>query len=1177
MRPYYCCLLVLIAPSVNPWLVRTPFTQPRRSPSCYSILGASTGKGDLESAIREATILKDWPQAIKLYDADGLGDIGCTRAVLSAVGRLGEWQRVIDLMHQLRTANAADSKAYTDAALACSAAGQSDAVVALVPQGDEDEIVFSKRFWGLATHAYVKLASGRISSGDAKLSAWRGAVRGVREWQTTAESANGDDTKPASVIRLLTSVLACCANACSIEHRDDPRGPYHSAMSLVADLCAPKGSVIPDAALNNALLKACGKVRDWQFALCILDRMIDSMKTDKNVIYGSAVANCRARRLSSLEERVLESMNMSPNRRTWNTVLSTCGQANQLEKCAWLVENMPRVDVYTANILMTILSKSGEVAPVLSILSSLKGDSATASVAAQALSGNSTVVSPGVRSIQSVLDRRLNDFKRIDPDVTTYNIAIGASARYHRIAIALLRELSSLDQISSSNVVKPDAVSFSNAILACAKGRQWNLAVDLFNSMSKFQARPNVICLNAALNACAEDGQISTAMQLLSKAELVFGIQPDLVTFNTLLNVVANSAALPLGNPHWQVANELLARMTALDIKPDVTSFSSAILSCRRGNPRECLKAFDFLDAMSSHGVTPNSYSLGATISCLGHGGEWQRALELLDRMEQDYGVAPDTIVCNAALSALERSGQWQASRDLLLAMKKGKRGFGKGSTPDLTSYASVVSAHARAGEWEGALKFSRQAGSSSNNEVSSRSTGVQRFVDERWKRGVEAIGYTAAIKACRSDWQKALAVLEEMQTAGVRPDRVAFNAAISACAEGGQWARALQLMEEMHAAWVVVASNSLRHFFSSDPTSTTGSKSLALSGAFDVVTFNSAMDACVKGGAPGGAVALFLHMCNGGGATKDANQKWEALHSATLGVRIPTFPSVTGVRPDALSFCILIEALDGGNDQVVQGRKNFSHRAAYAFANGVEQGFFQPFSYQSYSALLASEDQSTASDLGLWIPSRLGLIDLHGLSVASARAAVRYALTLIGAHVIVELDDSLEQQREEGKSPAQDLSAAKVGAVVTGVVGCQGLTIVTGHGKSREGGEAAAALPSSIRALCKEGIIAKGIVESGVEENGTKRRRSAHHKPSFVDPSPWHRPLAVHEIPGNDGAFVVPLSDVTAVTIGCIHEWHELIRSSNVLPGEPNPDAAAVAMVLLRSRALWEAATVFL
>jgi hypothetical protein len=170
-----------------------------------------------------------------------------------------------------------------------------------------------------------------------------------------------------------------------------------------------------------------------------------------------------------------------------------------------------------------------------------------------------------------------------------------------------------------------------------------------------------------------------------------------------------------------------------------------------------------------------------------------------------------------------------------------------------------------------------------------------------------------------------------------------------------------------------------------------------------------------------------------------------------------------------------------------------------------------------------------------------------------------------------VELGECVGQRGED--IYAHDVSVERVETVVTGVVGRQGLTIVTGHGKNREGGEAAAALPNRIRALCKEGIISKSA-ESAVEKR-SRRKRSSYHESNFIDPSPWHHPLTVHEISGNDGAFVVPLSDLTAVAIGCIYEWHaHRKRDSSVIPIDPKPDAFGVAIELLRSRALWEADT---
>jgi pentatricopeptide repeat protein len=1122
------------------------------------------GLNNAETVIREAVALKDWPLALQLYEAEGRGDASCTKAVLGAVGRLGQWRRALDLLEELRVANAADSKTYTDAALACSAAGQSAAVVALVSQGDADGVVLSQRFWGLATHAFVKVAADRSSG--VKCSAWCGAVRGIHERLTShdPEPTDNNGTRPVVDVRLLTSVLSCCANACSSNNRDDPEGPYRSAMNLMLDVCAPKGELIPDTALVNALLGTCDKVGDWRFAVRMLEHMA---KRQIACSINNGSPTTPGEQGSPLEQRILETINVPPNGRSWNTVLSACGRAGQLEECAWLLTSMPRVDVYTANILMTALSKCGQVAPVLTIMSSLRGGSPSATLAAAALGSNDAAGLPGMQSIRSALESRRADFNRVNPAAATYNIAIGASGQHFRVAIALLREMILLSQTSISSTVKADAISFSNTIQACTKCRQWNLAVDLFYSMHTHHIQPNVITLNTALHACAEEGQLGAATQLLSKAELLLGILPDLNSFNSLLNAVANAPAPPSGKPHWQEANATLERMISRNILPDVVSISSAILSCRRGTPVAWQQALAFLVASGPrYGVAPNSYSLGATISCLGRAGQWQKALELLDRMEHDFGVAPDTTVCNAALSALERCGQWQASRDLLRAMQKGKQGFGTSCKPDLTSFASVVSVHARAGEWEGALEFSSQAGRSGRES----STDVQFFIDERWERGVEAIGYTAAIKACQDDWEKALAVLQEMQRAGVHPDRVAFNAAISACAAGGQWARALQLMEQMHAAWAAVASKSLWRLL---PTEASNA-ALSLSGAFDVVTFNSAMDACVKGGASCEAVALFLHMCRGGGSA-EADAWWGALNSAAIGAAMPAFPRVTGVRPDGLSFRILIEALDGDNDEVVsrskkQPREDASHRAAYVFANEVQRGIFRPFSYGSYSALLASSDDSPAGSLGLWLPPRLGLVDLHGLSEASAKAALRYALSFIGAHAVVELGANLYQEEtDDCDSPvALRASAARVEAALAAVVGPHGLTVVTGHGKCREGGEAAATLPTSIRAMCQEGLIAQSSTA------GAGGRRRPLRGPGFVDPSPWHTPLPVRAIPGNDGAFAIPLPDVLAVAVGCVCEWRALRNHGAISSSDLRGDSAAVAMALLRSRALWEASS---
>jgi len=66
-------------------------------------------------------------------------------------------------------------------------------------------------------------------------------------------------------------------------------------------------------------------------------------------------------------------------------------------------------------------------------------------------------------------------------------------------------------------------------------------------------------------------------------------------------------------------------------------------------------------------------------------------------------------------------------------------------------------------------------------------------------------VSFSAAISACGKGEQRerALELLDEMGTRGLRPDVISYSAAISACEKGGQWERALALMDEMIASGI--------------------------------------------------------------------------------------------------------------------------------------------------------------------------------------------------------------------------------------------------------------------------------------------------------------------------------------------------------------------------------------
>ena len=109
-------------------------------------------------------------------------------------------------------------------------------------------------------------------------------------------------------------------------------------------------------------------------------------------------------------------------------------------------------------------------------------------------------------------------------------------------------------------------------------------------------------------------------------------------------------------------------------------------------------------------------------------------------------------------------------------------------------------------------------------------------------ERAIEALGSldnAKEITMAMAAWgrarepQRALALLEEMQSRGFEPNVIAFNVAISACEKGKQSERALELLDEMQTRGV-------------QP---------------DVISFSAAMSACVKSGQSERALALLEEM----------------------------------------------------------------------------------------------------------------------------------------------------------------------------------------------------------------------------------------------------------------------------------------------------------------------------
>lgn len=141
--------------------------------------------------------------------------------------------------------------------------------------------------------------------------------------------------------------------------------------------------------------------------------------------------------------------------------------------------------------------------------------------------------------------------------------------------------------------------------------------------------------------------------------------------------------------------------------RPSAVCYSAVIDVCVRAGQRET--ALSVLDSMRRHGVTPNVPCFQAAIGlCAREPPLWRNAVELLERMRDEYGVGPDAHCFSSAISACGRAGELGVALGLLDIVEAGRRDRASSArdsaaSPDHEGECMVLRAAIRACEREGA------------------------------------------------------------------------------------------------------------------------------------------------------------------------------------------------------------------------------------------------------------------------------------------------------------------------------------------------------------------------------------------------------------------------------------------------------------------------------------------
>lgn len=321
--------------------------------------------------------------------------------------------------------------------------------------------------------------------------------------------------------------------------------------------------------------------------------------------------------------------------------------------------------------------------------------------------------------------------------------------------------------------VPVDTRVYNMLITSCERAGEWQRAIPLLREITKAGLEADVYSYNACLAALSSGGSFDGVMELLKEMKAQ-GIERDQFSYGSAIKVCERCH-------RWEAAVALVQEMRTEAVCISEFAYSAAIGAC--GVCGETDQALELLRLMIEDGCKPTVYSYSGVLTGLRREKRWEECLQLLIDMKAN-GIAPSIVNINQTLAVLAEARQWKKAVELFQSMEE------DGLTADIYTFNTVLDSLQGANQPNLVMNLFQEL------RLRGKQVGDGKGSDLR----PDSITCTAIVKALvgSSRPDLALKVFDILRREGLRADLQAFNGVISACAEIGEAAKALQYLIEM-------------------------------------------------------------------------------------------------------------------------------------------------------------------------------------------------------------------------------------------------------------------------------------------------------------------------------------------------------------------------------------------
>eukprot|EP00913_Durusdinium_trenchii_P020648 g19390.t1 len=336
-------------------------------------------------------------------------------------------------------------------------------------------------------------------------------------------------------------------------------------------------------------------------------------------------------------------------------------------------------------------------------------------------------------------------------------------------------------------------VEFTGSVSLQQEGRI-RVVVPRFYFSARLQESSTLMCDGGGKTSVSLDRTIATGEQKV----VLHGdgtLHEPLKCDDQVLSCEAMGEKAPVHDPELRWFGRFGLRLGE-GLRLDVVHVNAALAAGRtRAGPGTLLE-------IRSCEIWPDVVSLNSVMNVGAQNGQWQDVLDLLSAPKQLH-LQPDLITYGSTFCAFDRGGQWHRALQMLRSMPS------RVVEPNLISYNSVLAA---VGTWPRAMELLVKAQVSlllpdvisfgaSQTDAWQHAAGIlgrmlQISVKPKLNRSDDQVQIPRQSLACNSgSWQYALALLNAIRLAKLKPNEIAFNSVLSAISE---WTRALAILSSM-------------------------------------------------------------------------------------------------------------------------------------------------------------------------------------------------------------------------------------------------------------------------------------------------------------------------------------------------------------------------------------------